>query len=130
MRTNGPIFNFKKNLGGTTMDFTIFILNRKNIIILYKISFLEEIGVWKKNCWNNSIYKKLGYKKNNVQSLNLKRFNYLIRLIFSPPNLRQKNLLYFRDRLTQWIPWCQIVIKFHFAKHSKISRWAKIRRIR
>jgi hypothetical protein len=47
MRTNGPIFNFKKNLGGTTMDFTIFILNRKNIIILYKISFLEEIGVWR-----------------------------------------------------------------------------------
>ena len=45
MRTNGPIFNFKKNLGGTTMDFTIFILNR--IIILYKISFLEEIGVWR-----------------------------------------------------------------------------------
>ena len=42
MRTNGPIFNFKKNLGGTTMDFTIFILNRKNIIILYKISFLED----------------------------------------------------------------------------------------
>ena len=27
---NGPIFNFKKNFGGITMNFTIFILNRKN----------------------------------------------------------------------------------------------------
>ena len=43
----GQFLTLKKNLGGTTMDFTIFILNRKNIIILYKISFLEEIGVWR-----------------------------------------------------------------------------------